>query len=285
MATMTQDIRSGVEFTAVFVAASRAIETDDPDGLVSDPWAAKFVRAAGRPDGFTPQDGLGQAMAVFMGIRSRFFDTYLTSRTRQSRQIVLLAAGLDARAYRLTWPADTTIYELDQPAVLAFKESVLNAEGAVASCIRRTVGVDLRDDWAGALTGAGFDPTQPTLWLIEGLLMYLSALAQEALLDTVQRLSAPGSAVALEYVPDVSALLTDGDFITASSRAEGFNAKALFQAQPKQDPSIRFSRNGWNSFTVTALDAAQGYARKLPPLTESLARFDSYLIADLQTQW
>jgi methyltransferase (TIGR00027 family) len=277
-----QDLRSGVELTAVFIAASRAIETEHPDCLVSDPYAAAFVRAASMPGGgFTARDETGQAMAAFVGIRSRFFDTVLVSRTPIVRQVVLLAAGFDARAYRLQWPATTTVYELDRPAVIDFKEAVLTAEGAVPSCDRRAIGVDLQQDWALALTSAGFDRTQPTLWLAEGLLMYLPSAAQTALLDTIRELSTPGSTVALDHIPDVLSLLADNDFITISSLTEGFDARALFNAEPKQDPAIALSRNGWQTASVTALDVARGYGRELPFLLRITAHYSSYLVADL----
>lgn len=287
MAAMTQQvIKSGVELTAVFIAASRAIETGRPDRLITDPYAASFVRAARDAGafsgvGFSPDDEIAQIMATFAGLRSRFFDAYLTSRVTGARQVVLIAAGLDARAYRLAWPAGTTVYEIDKPNMFDFKDAVLAADGAVPACTRRTVGVDLRDDWVSALGEAGFDPGQPTLWLIEGLLMYLPAVAQDALLDTILRLSAPGSALAADYIPDVPALLSHEEFIAESSKSEGFDAKKMFNAEPKEDPAIRLGRLGWVTSSVTSLEVAQAHGRKLQPLFEITAHYSHYLIAEL----
>lgn len=289
MIAMTQQsIAPGVELTAVFIAASRAIETDRPDGLITDPYAAKFVRAAvlagcfsGR--GFSPGDEIAESIATLMGLRTRYFDTYLTSRAHRARQVVLMAAGLDARAYRLAWPASTTVYELDKPAVLGFKDSVLAAEGAVPACTRHTVGVDLRDNWIPALYAAGFDPRQPTLWLIEGLLMYLPAQAQDGLLNTVVQLSVPGSAIAADHIPDVPTLLADEEFIAASSQAEGYDAKALFNAEPKEDPAIRLNRQGWRTHSVTPTQTLHGRTRILEPLLQLTAHYTTYLVADLPT--
>jgi methyltransferase (TIGR00027 family) len=114
------------------------------------------------------------------------------------RQIVLLAAGLDSRAYRLPWPDGTVVYELDQPRVLEFKRNALTELDAAPTADRREVAVDLRDDWPGALKTAGFDPRQPSAWIAEGLLIYLPASAQEQLFEGIDALSAPGSRVAVE---------------------------------------------------------------------------------------
>jgi methyltransferase (TIGR00027 family) len=119
------------------------------------------------------------------------------------RQAVILASGLDSRAYRLTWPAGTTVYEIDQPDVIEFKTRTLAELGAEPTAERRAVAMDLRYDWPSALIEEGFDPNQPTAWSAEGLLGYLPPDAQDRLLDSITELSAPGSRVAVESVPNV----------------------------------------------------------------------------------
>ena len=191
------DIVSSVGLTALVVAAGRSVDTHRRDGLISDPYAERFVAAAEPPTPLptrpvTPrsdsEDELWQMMSGYMGVRTRFFDEFFDAAGRAGiRQAVILAAGLDARAQRLEWAPGTTLFEVDQPAVLAFKDEVLGEApgGGRPRCDRRTVAVDLRDDWTGALGGAGFDPSAPTAWLAEGLLPYLPAEAQEALLEAV----------------------------------------------------------------------------------------------------
>jgi methyltransferase (TIGR00027 family) len=140
-----------------------------------------------------------------MGIRTRFFDQHFLSATQSGiRQAVILAAGLDSRAYRLDWPAGTVVYEVDLPQVIDFKTTTLAGLGAEPTTERRTVAVDLRDDWPAALRAAGFDPQAPTVWSAEGLLVYLPPEAQDALFDTITALSAPGSRLACEFIQDTT---------------------------------------------------------------------------------
>jgi methyltransferase (TIGR00027 family) len=115
--------------------------------------------------------------------------------------VVLLAAGLDTRAFRLAWPAGTHVFELDLPGVLAFKEAVLDARRAVPRCERVTVPADLREDWAAGLTAAGFAPAEPATWLAEGLAIYLTAGEAERLFGMVGDLSVPGGQLAFEHDP------------------------------------------------------------------------------------
>jgi len=137
-----------------------------------------------------------------MAVRTKFFDEFFLSAAAAGvRQVVILASGLDSRAYRLDWPAGMVVYEIDQPEVIAFKSQTLAGQGAAPTCDRRTVAIDLRNDWATALRDAGFDPDAPTAWSAEGLLGYLPPDAQDRLLDTITDLSAPGSRVAMDTAP------------------------------------------------------------------------------------
>ncbi|RRR44886.1 class I SAM-dependent methyltransferase [Mycolicibacter terrae] len=209
------DLASSVGATATMVAAQRALATTGPDKLIDDPFAAPLVRAVGI-DFFTrlvdgeiafPEGGDFDPvrMGHGMGVRTRFFDEHFLSATASGiRQAVILAAGLDARAYRLAWPAGTVVYEVDMPQVIDFKTTTLAGLRAEPTTERRTVAVDLRDDWPAALRAAGFDSQAPTVWSAEGLLVYLQPADQDALFDTITGLSAPGSRLACEFIQDTS---------------------------------------------------------------------------------
>lgn len=214
------DLASSVGATATMVAAQRALAAAGPEPLIDDPYAAPLVRAVGidvftrMVDGeFAAQAGPEfnpERMTHGMAVRTRFFDRHFLSATESGvRQAVILAAGLDARAYRLAWPAGTVVYEVDLPQVIEFKTRTLREIGAEPTAERRTVGVDLRDDWPAALRDAGFDPGAPTVWSAEGLVVYLPPDAQDALFDNITALSAPGSRLACEYIPDTSIFTTD----------------------------------------------------------------------------
>jgi len=205
------DLATSVGATATMVAAQRALASDA--GLIDDPFAAPLVRAVGIDvytrlvNGDIPvTDGIDfdpARMGRSMAVRTRFYDDFFVDATRSGiRQAVILAAGLDARAYRLPWPDGTVVYEVDLPDVIDFKTSTLSKLGAEPTADRRTVAVDLRDDWPAALKAAGFDPQSPSAWSAEGLVVYLPPEAQDALFGNITALSAPVSQVASEFVPD-----------------------------------------------------------------------------------
>jgi methyltransferase (TIGR00027 family) len=211
------DPATSVGATATMVAAARAVASADPDPLIDDPYADPLVRAVGL-DFFTKMlDGeldlsllpdsspeRAQAMIDGMAVRTKFFDDCCTAATSAGiAQVVILASGLDARSYRLPWPARTVVYELDQPAVIDFKTRTLRDLGAEPAAIHRPVPIDLRDDWPAALQAAGFDAAAPTVWLAEGLLVYLPPEAQDRLFDQITALSAPGSTIATEFAPGI----------------------------------------------------------------------------------
>jgi methyltransferase (TIGR00027 family) len=214
----TWDLASSVGATATMVAAARAMASTADDALINDPFAEPLVRAVGvdfftrlvtgelRPEDLdSDNESVGmQRMTDNMAVRTKFFDEFFLSAAEGGiRQAVILASGLDSRAYRLAWPAGTTVYEIDQPDVIEFKTRTLAELGAEPTAERRTVAMDLRYDWPSALIEEGFDPNQPTAWSAEGLLGYLPPDAQDRLLDTITELSAPGSRVAVESVPNI----------------------------------------------------------------------------------
>ena len=210
----TWDLASSVGATATMVAAGRAMATRDARRLIDDPFAEPLVRAVGirffvdMIDGRLDTSPFGdagparvQAMIAGMAMRTKFFDEYLTRAADSGvRQVVILASGLDSRAYRLPWPEGTVVFEIDQPKVLDYKTTTLRSHGVRPAADRREVAVDLRQDWPAALRAAGFDPAGPTAWLAEGLLMYLPSDAQDRLFGQITELSAPGSRVSAEAV-------------------------------------------------------------------------------------
>jgi len=212
----TWDLASSVGATATMVATARAMATRVHSTLINDPFAEPLVRAVGVDlftrlasgdltpeevdDPLLPNASMAR-MADYHAVRTKFYDEFFMDATHAGiRQVVILAAGLDSRAYRLAWPAQTIVYEVDQMQVIEFKTRTLAELNATPTADRREVPVDLREDWPTALRGAGFDPTQPTAWSAEGLLRYLPGEAQDRLLNTVTALSAPGSRVATESI-------------------------------------------------------------------------------------
>ncbi|SPM33461.1 O-Methyltransferase involved in polyketide biosynthesis [Mycobacterium rhizamassiliense] len=214
----TWDIKSSVGSTAVMVAAARAFETEQPDALIRDPYARLLVNNAGAdvlweamldPEVVAKIEAIDEESAArmqhmrgYQAVRTHFFDSYFADAVAAGiRQVVILASGLDSRAYRLDWPTGTTVYEIDQPQVLDYKSTTLADSGATPSADRREVAIDLREDWPAALRAAGFDPAKPTAWLAEGLLMYLPAEAQDKLFTQIGELSSAGSRVSAETAP------------------------------------------------------------------------------------
>lgn len=216
----TWDLANSVGATATMVAAARAVASRSADAVIDDPFAEPLVRAVGvdfftrlasgeltpaELDGDGPSSESPVGMTRFadgMAARTRFFDDFFAAATAAGiRQAVILASGLDARGYRLTWPQDMVVFEIDQPDVITFKTTTLAGLGAHPSTDLRTVAVDLRHDWPAALAAAGFDATRPTAWIAEGLLGYLPPDAQDRLLDQISVLSPAGSRLAAEGVP------------------------------------------------------------------------------------
>lgn len=217
------DLASSVGATATMIAAGRALATKDPTALINDPFAEPLVRAVGLEFFVKMIDGeldlsvienaspaRTQAMVDGIAVRTKYFDDYFIAAMDSGvRQAVILASGLDSRAYRLPWPAETVVYEIDQPQVIDFKTTTLADLGAEPAATRRTIPIDLRSDWPAALREAGLDTTAPTAWLAEGLLIYLPPEAQDRLFDDITTLSVPGSTIATEYVPGIKDFDTD----------------------------------------------------------------------------
>ncbi|WP_101948380.1 class I SAM-dependent methyltransferase [Mycobacterium sp. 3519A] len=285
------DLASSVGATATMVAAARALASGEPEPLIVDPFAADLVRAVGVDfftrlvDGeipLTALDGNGpRLMAGVIAVRTKFFDDFFVDAGKAGiTQAVILASGLDARAYRLPWAAGTTVYEIDQPQVIEFKTATMTSIGATPTAERRTVAVDLRDDWPEALRASGFDATKPTAWSAEGLLIYLPPDAQDRLFDNITALSAPGSQLATEYHPDAGAAVAERTKkLGGQWREHGFDVdlSQLFYAGERAHVGDYLTAHGWQVSTRTRPEVFAGYGREFPvsdevaPLSASLA--------------
>jgi methyltransferase (TIGR00027 family) len=256
------DLASSVGATATAVAARRAMASKGPNPLIDDPFAEPLVNAVGvdafirmmngeielaeDDPAFTPRR-LSEGMAV----RTRFFDSFfLDAAGAGIRQAVILASGLDTRAYRLPWPAGTAVYEIDQPKVIEFKTRTLAGLGASPTADRRAVGVDLRDDWPAALRDNGFDAASPAAWIAEGLLGYLPPDAQDRLFDHITALSAPGSRLGTGYVPNMRDRIEKrGREMSERWRRLGLNLNwaELVYAGERNDVVAYLAGLGWQS--------------------------------------
>jgi methyltransferase (TIGR00027 family) len=291
------DLASSVGATATMVATSRALASRGPEPLLDDPFADPLVRAVGLAPFIRILDGETtleddptlnrKTRTEQMTVRTRFFDDFFTSATEAGvRQAVILASGLDTRAYRLAWPAGTVVYEIDQPQVIEFKTSTLANLGATPSAELRTIAIDLRDDWPAALRAGGFDVDQPTAWSAEGLLPYLPSEAQDRLFDNITALSAPGSQLATEHVANPNAFSHERvQSISERWRRVGFNLDAaeLFYVGERSIVADYLTGQGWQ---VNAHPAEELYARNgfQFPEDESMALFRemSYVAATLK---
>ncbi|HEY3995908.1 MAG TPA: class I SAM-dependent methyltransferase [Mycobacterium sp.] len=221
------DLATSVGATATMVAAGRARATRD--ALIDDRFAEPLVRAVGvdfmtrwaageldTADVDVPGAPWGmQRMTDMLAARTRYIDAFFSeAATAGIRQVVILASGLDARAYRLPWAPGTTVFEIDQPQVLEFKAATIAELGAEPTAEVRAIPVDLRHDWPSALRQAGFDTESPAAWAAEGLIGFLPPAAQDLLLDNITALSADGSQLVAEVFVNTG---INGDALNAAS--------------------------------------------------------------------
>ncbi|OBK14162.1 class I SAM-dependent methyltransferase [Mycobacterium asiaticum] len=295
------DIATSVGATAVMVALARAAETASPDPLIRDEFAEPLVStpelAAVREQVAAwwspqPEDGEdtdftvdSQQMINYQAVRTHFFDDFFAAATASGiRQVVLLAAGLDSRAYRLDWAAGTTVYEIDLPRVLEYKAATLAELGAAPHADRRPVAVDLRHDWPQALRDAGYDVNRPTAWLAEGLLPFLPATAQESMFASIDALSGAGSRVAVEVFGVDDEKREEAQQKWAQLRARraargedtSFNPFDLwFDDEGRPDPVDWFAAQGWAAEAISARDEGARLGR--PPESDD-RRFLNYFV-------
>ncbi len=286
------DITQSVGATALGVAAARAAETESENPLINDPFARVFVDAVGEGMWSVYADPVLLSRAVeiepevqarirlmidFMATRTAFFDEFfLRAADSGVRQVVILAAGLDARGWRLPWPDGTIVYELDQPKVLEFKTTTLREHGATPTAQLVNVPIDLRQDWPKALREAGFDPSRPAAWSAEGLVRYLPAQAQDLLFERIHSLSVEGSWVA-SNVPGAG--FTDPDRVRSQREvmqrmravaaklvdAEITNYDDLWYPEERTPVDTWLREHGWEVSAVTFPELMARYDRAIPP--------------------
>jgi methyltransferase (TIGR00027 family) len=282
----TWDITSSVGATALFVAASRALEANKPEPLVVDPYAEIFCRAVGGEwadvlDGRAPDNKLmsefGRHFVNYQAARTKYFDDYFYAAADAGvRQVVIPAAGLDSRAYRLAWPDGTVVFELDQPQVLDFKRDVLTRRGEAPTAERREIAVDLRGDWPQALRQSGFDPSAPSAWLVEGLLVYLPAAAQGELFTGIHDLTVRGSHVAVDDGKPFSEELFKAAREEERASDDGNRFFTLIYNEQHAPAIDWFTENGWQGTAIDLSDYFRQIARPLPdPDSEAEPMFRS----------
>jgi methyltransferase (TIGR00027 family) len=297
----TWDLATSVGATATMVAAGRARATKA--ALLDDRFAEPLVRAVG-VDFFTrwatgelaaadidvPGAPWGmQPMTDLLTARTRYFDDFLADAAGAGlRQVVILASGLDARGYRLTWPKGTMLFEIDQPAVLAFKAATLADLKAAPTADVRVVPIDLRHDWPAALRDAGFDAAKPAAWIAEGLLPFLASDAQDRLLDNITALSADGSRLASEVATDGF----DGDdmresieVVTQRWRDEGFDIELgeLGYSDERNDVAHYLESRGWQSAKTNIQQLlAEAGLPSMPLVDGSLAIGNNYYCTSIK---
>jgi methyltransferase (TIGR00027 family) len=277
----------GVSQTALGVAWIRALESERPDRLFADPLATRFVAASGwePPDhaGGRDDDLIRTVMSFVQSVivRTRFLDDLLRSAWGDGagRQVVILGAGLDTRAFRLQWPPGSRCFELDLPPVLRFKREVLAEAAAVPGCARAVLPADLvADDWPQLLLGAGFQPEESTVWLAEGLLIYFSQAENDRLLDQIGGLSSPGHRLA------ITSSRPDRPLNPSPARASGRNilrdpdaVMALWRWQVS-DPEGWLAGHGWTAKVYDREERARAYGRPLSVADDAAAATRTLLI-------
>jgi methyltransferase (TIGR00027 family) len=268
-------IPRGVDRTAIFVSRTRMQEGRRPDALFRDPFAEvvmseladspEMSQLAGIVDAASSKVQAGQHDGdkfAYFAVRTRYFDDRLLAATRRGiSQVAVLAAGLDGRPVRLDWPTGTRLYELDLPDMIAFKDKVLAKSGLAPRCDRRGVAADLSADWSAKLLEAGFDPGATTIWLLEGLLQYLTPESGDALLAKLTELSAPGSELLLEHN---NSEVMDGE--AARPVREAVEAIGAVWLSARDDLQPWLAGYGWHAEVHAGSDPAIGHGREVPEI-------------------
>jgi methyltransferase (TIGR00027 family) len=231
--------------TAYWTASVRAMESTRPDRSFNDPWALALAGAVGQSwiENRTPES------VIPIVLRTRFFDDFLQRITNQYnvRQVVLVAAGLDTRAFRLTWPDPTRLFELDQPDVIRYKDKILHSSGALPACQRHTIEADLKKPWIEEMKGSGYNPQSPSVWLLEGFLFYLANEQIARILDQVTELAAPESWLGCDVVNSAT--------LTSQWTRQWIEMQAQLGAPwigTMDDPEEFFRGRGWSASVTQA---------------------------------
>lgn len=272
------NITESVGATALGVAMARAAEADCDCPLFTDRYAQLFIDAAIKR-GWEPTASMRERVRLFgayTAVRTKWFDEYfIAAGANGIDQAVILAAGLDARAWRLPWVSGSVVYEIDQPQVLAFKADTLAAHGAQPAVRYQAVPIDLRVDWPKALREAGFDSSTPTAWAAEGLLPYLPSAGQDLLFERVAELSAPDSRIAVEAVgPNTF----DPDYLErrrehlrrASVDSSMEDTVDLWFIEERSDLVEWLTERRWEATAIEAMNLMERYDRRPDPDVEDL---------------
>ena len=249
-----------VVLTSRWMAAARARESERPDRLFNDPLAA----ALAGPEGFAWLDRMEPAArlggpGLYAVVRTRFFDDFLlhASQRTGARQLIILAAGMDARAFRMEWLPGTRLYELDRPEVLATKDAVIARAGAHPTCERRAIEADLeRPSWSAALLDAGYEVREPSVWLAEGLLFYMTEAAVRALLGGASALALPLS--------QLGADLVNRDLLTSPVMGPllwTFSRRGAMGRFGTNDPEALFAEHGWEAEVIQPGEGEANFGR------------------------
>jgi methyltransferase (TIGR00027 family) len=273
------DIQTGIGSTAVIVAALRAEEARSATPLVRDEFAELLISAPALSElrqtmssewASSPEHQEDYRRLVsYHAVRTHFFDRFCTESTAAGlEQVVILAAGLDSRAYRLAWTARTTVFELDMPEVLQYKSETLAVHQAEPTVARYPIGIDLRKNWPTALRECGFDPTRPSAWLLEGLLPFLSAEAQHAIFGQLDGLSAPGSRVGAEDysgagLKQAIAKQRDGG---PSAAASTLDPGDVWSEDADANCAEWFGSRGWRTEVLDSRRESERLGRPVPSL-------------------
>ncbi|MGO9031773.1 class I SAM-dependent methyltransferase [Mycobacterium sp.] len=296
----TWDLATSVGATATMVAAGRARASISDHPVIEDQFAQPLVRAVGvdfvirwaageldPADVDIPDHPWGmQPMTDLLAVRTRFIDRSVADATAAgARQAVILASGLDARGYRLSWPSDMTVFEIDQPQVIDFKTATLGALGAKPTADVRAVSVDLRDDWPAALRQAGFDAQRPTAWIAEGLLAFLPPEAQDRLLDNITTLSANGSRLVAEIFLNSPESLQIMHTAAAKWYQHGLDTHIddLWYGGERHDVATYLNQRGWQTVRTLVRELLADAALPVPARNDGQS--DNYLCtATLEAQ-
>lgn len=264
---------NAVGTTALLVAAIRAEETKRPDPLFQDPFADQLAGDTGRQLLAEYRTNAGPGIPI-IEVRTRYYDEALAAACEDGvRQFVLLAAGMDARAFRLPWPAGSHLFELDQPELIAMKNAEL--ADVPSRCVRTPIAVNLAEDFATALRTHGFDPQAKTAWLVEGLLQYLDDALVAQIFTHIDALSAAGSRLYFDVVGKT--LLASPVTAAARQLMQKLGAPWTFGCD---DPEALVEKHGWDAVVIEPAVIGNTWQRwpfpAIPPQVPGVPR--NYLV-------
>jgi methyltransferase (TIGR00027 family) len=266
-------VPSGVARTAMYMSLIRDHESRRPDALFRDPFSAAVVaELAGSQELDELAVGLGGTLESlsdaldkpefrYFPVRTRYFDDRLVAAMHGGiRQVVSLAAGADGRPMRLDCPAGTRWYELDMPEMVAFKKALMARTEFAPTCNWYGIGADLAADWYGKLQQAGFDQRQPSVWLVEGLLMYVADEVAHRILAKLTGASAPSSQLLVEHL-NTKMMIRRGGTIQDAVKAQN-----VVLVSARDDIAEWLAGYGWRAVVHAGSDPAIGYGRLVPEM-------------------